>query len=120
MANIPFPNKLVLNRFMLSLFGGHPYDLDQDTFREVTKRLTDESLELHEEDGTSRFHEEIVRLLPSGGLLTAEQLLEFDANIARHAATINARRTEKVQWKYIPIPSLVVLRDLPGLVFPRS
>lgn len=41
MANIPFPNKLVLNRFMLSLFGGHPYDLDQDTFREVTKRLTD-------------------------------------------------------------------------------
>ena len=39
-TNIPFPHKLVLNRFLLSLFGGHAHELDQDTFREVTRRLT--------------------------------------------------------------------------------
>lgn len=60
MANVPFSRKLVLNRFLLSLFGSHLYDLDQDTFREVTKRLTDESLELREEDGSFRFCDELV------------------------------------------------------------
>ncbi len=67
---IPFPHKLVLNRFLLSLFGGHAHELDQDTFREVTRRLTDESLELREEDGSSRFCDELSRMLPSSGPLT--------------------------------------------------
>lgn len=107
MATIPFPHKLVLNRFFLSLFGGHPYDLDQDTFREVTKRLTDESLEIREEDGTSRFLEELERLLPSGGVLTYEQLVEYDQNIARHTDAINARRSNRIQWKYFQYLTLL-------------
>jgi hypothetical protein len=109
---------------MLSLLGGHPFELDQDTFREVTKRLTDESLELHEEDATSRFHDEIVRMLPLGGLLTPDQLSEFDANISRYAAIINARRTSKVRWKYFQYLALLFceiyldwyFRDAEGLL----
>lgn len=107
MAAIPFPHKLALNRFFLSLFGGHPYDLDQDTFREVTKRLTDESLEGREEDGTSRFLEELEHLLASGGPLTYEQLLAFDQNIVRHTEAINTRRSQRVQWKYFQYLALM-------------
>lgn len=122
--NVPFPHKLVLNRFFLSLFGGHPYDLDQDTFREVTKRLTDESLEVREEDGTSRFMEELERLLPNGGPLTYEQLVEYDQNIARHTEAINGRRASRIQWKYFQYLTLLFceiyldwyFRDAEGLL----
>jgi len=122
--NVPFPHKLALNRFFLSLFGGHPYDLDQDTFREVTKRLTDESLEVREEDGTSRFMEELERLLPAGGPLTYEQLLEYDQNIARHTEAINGRRASRIQWKYFQYLTLLFteiyldwyFRDAEGLL----
>jgi len=107
MANVPFPHKLALNRFFLSLFGGHPYDLDQDTFREVTKRLTDESLEIREEDGCSRFLDELARLLPTGSHLSFEQLLDFDRNIARHTEAINSRRSHRIQWKYFQYLALL-------------
>lgn len=104
---VPFPHKLVLNRFLLSLFGGHAHELDQDTFREVTRRLTDESLELREEDGSSRFCDEISRMLSSSGPLTREQLLDFDANIARHTAAISERRGHQLQWKYFQYMTLL-------------
>jgi len=124
MANIPFPRKITLNRFLLSLFGGHPYDLDQDTFREVTKRLTDESLELREEDGSFRFCDELVRLLPSDGILTREHLQDYDANIARHTNAITGRRGSRLQWKYFQYLTLLFteiyldwyFRDADGLL----
>ena len=124
MANVPFPHKLVLNRFFLSLFGGHPYDLDQDTFREVTKRLTDESLELREEDGSFRFCDELVRQLRSDSSLTREQLQDFDGNIARHTNAIIGRRGDRLQWKYFQYLSLIFteiyldwyFRDAQGLL----
>jgi hypothetical protein len=124
MANIAFSHKLVLNRFFLSLFGGHPYDLGQDTFREVTKRLTDESLELREEDGVSRFLEELERMLPSTGPLKYEQLHDYDQNIARHTKAINARRILPIQWKYFQYLTLLFteiyldwyFRDADGLL----
>lgn len=124
MALVPFAHKLVLNRFMLSLLGGHPFELDEDTFRKVTKRLTDESLEQHNDESTSRFHDEIALLLPSGGPLTVEKLLQFDANIARHTARINGRRSNKVRWKYFQYLALLFceiylewyFRDTEGLL----
>lgn len=104
---VPFPHKLVLNRFLLSLFGGHPHELDQDTFREVTRRLTDESLELREEDGSFRFCDELSRMLPSNGPLTREQLLDYDANIARHTNAISERRGNRLRWKYFQYMTLL-------------
>lgn len=68
-----FPCVFGLNIVHLGLF--ETSRLDQDTFREVTKRLTDESLEIREEDGISRFLEELARLLPTGSHLSHELLL---------------------------------------------
>lgn len=107
MANIPFPHKLVLNRFFLSLFGGHPYDLDQDTFREVTRTLTDESLEVREDEGRSRYLEELGKLLIPHGSLVYDQLLAYDDNIARHTRAINGRRSQRIQWKYFQYLALL-------------
>lgn len=107
MANIPFPRKLVLQRFLFSVFGASPLDIEQDAFREVTKRLTDESMELREDDGSFRFADELTRLLPSGGAITREQILEYDANIARHTDAISGRRPEQLQWKYFQYMTLL-------------
>ena len=43
-SNIPFSRKLVLNRFMLGLFGADVYNLDDDPFRAITGGMVDESL----------------------------------------------------------------------------
>lgn len=107
MANIAFPHRLVLNRFFLGMFQTDVYDLDLDPFRDAFKSFVEESLELHEEDGTSRFHLELVRRIPDDGFLTADKLLEYDENIQRHTALINEKRSPKLNWKYFQYLSLL-------------
>ncbi|MEH6595703.1 MAG: DEAD/DEAH box helicase family protein [Colwellia polaris] len=107
MANVSFPHKLVLNRYFLSFFGVDVYDLDIDPFREATKTLTDESLELHEDDGSSRFYNEIIKLIDSDSFITPEMLLEYDENIQRHTSKINEKRTTDIRWKYFQYLSLL-------------
>jgi hypothetical protein len=107
MANVSFPHRLVLNRFMLRLFGADVYDLDLDPFRDATRSLVEESLELHEEDGSSRYYIELLRLLPTDSPLTPEMLLDYDENIQRHTAQINQKRVPSLRWKYFQYLSLL-------------
>lgn len=107
MPNVAFPYRLVLNRYMLGLFGANIHDLELDPFREVTKRLTEESLEGRNDDGVYTYHAEIVRLLRKDAPLTPEQLLDYDQNIARHTDFINRRREPKVEWKYFQYLALL-------------
>jgi hypothetical protein len=107
MANVSFPHKLVLNRYFLSFFNVDVYNLDIDPFREATKTLTDESLELHEDDGSSRFYNEILKLIDSDSPITPEMLLEYDENIQRHTDKINEKRTTNIRWKYFQYLSLL-------------
>ncbi|NOI66463.1 DEAD/DEAH box helicase family protein [Vibrio sp. 99-8-1] len=107
MANVPFPHRLVLNRYFLHLFGVDVYDLDIDPFREATKLLLDESLEGLEEDGSSRYYGELVKLLSDNSSISPEMLLEYDENIQRHTAQINEKRTTNIQWKYFQYLTLL-------------
>lgn len=108
MPVVPFPHKLILNRYIMSQFGGDATDLEGDLFRQVAKnRLTDETLESRKEDGRYAFHDELVGLLNSDSFLTAELLLEYDANIARHTDYINRKRSPKIEWKYFQYLSLL-------------
>lgn len=92
-ATVPFPYKLVLNRFFLKLFGADVYNLDSDSFRETFERFKEESLELPDkQDGLSGFYHELLRLLPEDSPLDAESLLMYDANIRRHTLHINGKR----------------------------
>jgi hypothetical protein len=107
MANVSFPHRLVLNRFFLKLLGSDVYNLDLDPFRDATKSFIEESLELHEEDGTSRYYQELIRIIPSDSIFSPEMLLDFDENIKRHTNEINEKRSSKIRWKYFQYLSLL-------------
>jgi superfamily II DNA or RNA helicase len=107
MANVPFPHRLVLNRYFLHIFGVDVYDLDIDPFREVAKSLLDESLEGCEEDGSSRYYAKLLELLNENSLISPEMLLEYDENIQRHTSQINEKRTSNIQWKYFQYLTLL-------------
>lgn len=107
MANVPFPHSLVLNRFFLKLLGSDVYNLDLDPFRDATKSFIEESLELYEDDGTSRYYHELIRVTPSGSNLSPDMLLNFDGNIKRHTNAINEKRSSKIRWKYFQYLSLL-------------
>lgn len=106
MAIISFPHRLVLNRFFLKLLGSDVYNLDIDPFREATKSFIDESLELHEDDGTSCYYHELIRIVSSESILSPERLMEYDENIQRHTHAINEKRTPNLRWKYFQYLSL--------------
>ncbi len=107
MANVSFPHRLVLNRFFLKSLGSDVYDLDLDPFRDATKSFIEESLELHEDDGTSRYYHELIRVIPVDSMLSPEMLLDFDENIKRHTEAINEKRSSKIGWKYFQYLSLL-------------
>ena len=102
-----FPHRLVLNRFFLKLLGSDVYNLDLDPFRDATKSFIEESIELHEDDGTSRYYQELIRIIPSDSILSPEMLLDFDENIKRHTNAINEKRSSKIRWKYFQYLSLL-------------
>lgn len=102
-----FPHKLVLNRFMLSLFGADVLAADNDPFREVTRRMTDETLEGRRADGSHLLLDEVARLVTSESGLTREMLVEYDANIGAHTDRINHPRTPPLEWKYFQYLALL-------------
>ncbi len=92
---------------MLSLFGADVYNLDIDSFREMSRRLIDESLELIDKEGNAAYYNEILGLLPDNSILTPELLLEFDENIQRHTRQINEKRYPQIRWKYFQYLTLL-------------
>lgn len=96
---MPFAHRLVLNKWLLHLF-------QVESFEELQDDLRDPRLEGLEADGVSRFHRRLVSLFERKQL-PAEQLLQYDENILRHTAKLNARRPERVEWRYFQYLSLL-------------
>lgn len=86
-------NALLLNKFMLSLFG-------ITSLEELGEGMKDPMLEGYDEDNVSHFY----RILASRPLtdkdLTEERLLKYDNNIYRHTEAISKERGQRIQWKY--------------------
>lgn len=74
---IPFYKRLVLNKWLFSLFGA-------EQFEDLAKHLTDDNLEGFDEDNISKFVQVLILRLPVGSQLTKAQLLGYDENIVRH------------------------------------
>jgi len=74
---IPFYKRLALNKWLFSLFGA-------ESFEDLAKHLTDDSLEGFDEDNISRFVQILIPHLPLGSSLTKGRLLGYDENIVRH------------------------------------
>ena len=92
-------NALLLNRFMLNLFGA-------TSLEALSEHLKDPILEGYDENNVSLFYHEIcARVFPNSDL-TEERLLEYDQNIYRYTELISKERGERIKWKYFQYLSI--------------
>lgn len=91
---------LVLNRFLLSLFG-------VKKFEELAASLLDENLERYDENNISHYYYALKSRLYNNPNFTSEQLLGYDQNIYRCTAHISEKRNEMLRWKYFQYLSLL-------------
>ena len=104
-AAVAFPKKLVLNQWMLSLFGVERFD-------ELAEHLRDTNLEGLDADNIHRFHQALALHCPAlGPGLTVAQLLDYDQNIVRHTQRLNEARLlrgdDRIVWKYFQYLALL-------------
>ena len=101
---VPFPYKLILNQWLLSLF-------NVDRLEKLAEHLKNEALEGLDENNVHRFHHALTAQLFNLTELPTELLLEYDQNIVRHTLRLNERRItmgdEPIVWKYFQYLSLL-------------
>lgn len=93
-------NSLVLNRYILSLFGANSLET-------LSEHLKDPVYEGWDENNVSYFHKILVQRLFATSELTEDILLVYDANIYRYTKEISEKRDEPVKWKYFQYLSLL-------------
>lgn len=96
----PLSKALVLNRYLLSLFG-------VTGFKGLAEHLKDSVLEGRDENNISKFHHELCMRMYGSEELPPEQLLLYDENINRHTQRINEKRKKPIEWKYFQYLSLL-------------
>ena len=102
-SQLAFQKKLVLNQWLISLFG-------VKDFQELARILNDELLEVYNEaKENSSFCTGITNHLSNVMEIEEEEIQEFDQNIYRHTQSINKNRQkhEKIQWKYFQYLALL-------------
>ena len=101
---VPFPCKLVLNQWLLGMFG-------VDKLEKLAEHLRLEGLEGMDENNVHRFHHALTAQLFNLTYLPTELLLEYDQNIVRHTQKLNERRLrhgeEPIVWKYFQYLALL-------------
>jgi len=105
-----FRNKLLLNQWLVSLFGIDPLVEHTDgngkkirPFHKLAAPISDPALEGLDHDNLHHFYHTLVNSnLFWGGssLLTKEQILTYEENIVRHSQAINEKRHRPIVWKY--------------------
>lgn len=102
-----FQDALVLNQYLISLFGIDPLATHKDEGRPVRPlEIIAKSLRTAEPgigpDGKHRFLTKLISHLPTNATLTPVELERYDANLVAHTRAINARRKHKgdIAWKY--------------------
>lgn len=101
---VPFPYKLVLNQWLLSLF-------NVKKFEDLAEHLRNEALEGLDENNIHRFHHALTAQLFNLTQLPTDLLLEYDQNIVKHTQRLNERRITRgerqIVWKYFQYLTLL-------------
>ena len=101
---VPFPHKLVLNQWLLSLFA-------VARFEDLAEHLRHEALEGLDENNVHHFHHALTSQLFNLTHLSTELLLEYDQNIVGHTQRLNERRITRgedpIVWKYFQYLTLL-------------
>lgn len=90
---------LVLNRYLLSLFGC-------TEFEQMAVLLRPSHLEGYDEENISKFHSTLKNWLFSDKI-SKDLLLEYDQNIYRHTLAISEYRDDVINWKYFQYVTLL-------------
>ena len=94
-----FNEKLVLNSYLLSLFG-------VSSFEDLAKDLKASRLEeLDENDNSLFYHELKDKLISTNKIISDDKLQEYDENIVRHTKTMG----RGLKWKYFQYLSLLFI-----------
>ena len=102
-APLRFDQRLVLNRWMLSLF-------EVDDFEQLAELLEVSDVEGFDADNVSLFHHRLAARRFERDELSAQQLLEYDQSIVRHWLAITERRNlmgHRLSPKYFQYLSLL-------------
>ncbi len=96
-----FNQKLVLNSYLLSLFG-------VDSFEDLAKDLKNPSLEDLDENNNSYFYHELKnKFYGFNRVISDDKLLQHDENIVKHTSAINSKRSRGIKWKYFQYLTLL-------------
>lgn len=103
-AAVPFPYKLVLNQWILSLFNA-------TSLEDLAKHLRNEKLEGLDENNVHHFHHALTSQFFNLTQLSTDLLLAYDQNIVKHTLRLNERRItrgeEPIRWKYFQYLTLL-------------
>lgn len=97
---IQLRHALVLNRYLLYLFGATDFEAFGQFFNDSRSEGVDEN-------NVSNFYHILIQRLFSNEYLSEAQLLEYDQNIVSHTQHINEDRDDPITWKYFQYLSLM-------------
>ena len=109
MTKHKFRNKLVLNQWLISLFGIDPlmehtlYGQKVRPFHRLVDPIKNPQLEGLDRDNLHNFYHALVNsnlFWNDLSEISREQILVYEENIARHTLAINEKRHRPVVWKY--------------------
>jgi hypothetical protein len=118
-----FRNKLILNQWLISLFGVDPFAEHRDgtrivrPFHVLAEPIRNPRLEGLDADNLHHFYHHLgdsplfsytnPRFNLPGFKITRDLLLQYEENIVRHTLAINSKRQIPVVWKYFQWLSLL-------------
>ncbi len=119
--SLDFRNKLVLNQWMISLFGIDPLIEHRDhgnvvrPFHKLAEPIRDSRLEGLDKDNLHNFYHYLAGspLFSKAGedvtgfLINKDTMLAYEQNIVRHLHAINEKRQRPIVWKYYQWLSLL-------------
>ena len=103
---------LVLNRYLLSMFGC-------TEFEQMAIHLRASNLEGYDEENISKFHTAI-KLWLNSDKLSKDLLLEYDQNIFGHTLSISEYRDNIINWKYFQYVTLLFTEIYLDMYFSNS
>jgi hypothetical protein len=98
--SLKFYKKLVLNQYMLRLFG-------VESFEDIAKYLKEVENEGYDENNNTYYCRELLDKFAGKCAVPQDKLLSYDENIVRHTLRISQKRPQPIKWKYFQYLSLL-------------
>lgn len=98
--SLKFYKKLVLNQYMLNLFGVESFD-------ELAIELKKVEGEGYDENNNTSYCRILLSEFANKCTISPSKLLQYDENIVRHTKRISEKRGQIVRWKYFQYLSLL-------------